>query len=52
MGSLSFGIREIMKESVDGWYKLLSQQEGEFYHVPIPSEENMNKLKKNFDVKF
>ena len=24
-----------MKESVDGWFKLLSQEEGDYYAVPI-----------------
>lgn len=28
-----------MKESVDGWFKLLSQEEGDFYAVPVLSEE-------------
>ena len=28
-----------MKESVSGWFKLLAQEEGEFYSVPVPSEE-------------
>jgi hypothetical protein len=27
-----------MKESVGGWFKLLAQEEGEFYSVPVPSE--------------
>ncbi|XP_064594955.1 calcium-dependent protein kinase C-like isoform X2 [Liolophura sinensis] len=50
MGSLSFGISEILKNPIEGWFKLLSQEEGEFYGIPVPDDvtANMQELKKRF----
>jgi classical protein kinase C len=54
MGALSFGISEIIKNPVDGWFKLLTQEEGEYYNVPVTGEgedvsANLKKMR-NFEM--
>ena len=52
MGSLSFGISEVAKNPVEGWFKLLGPEEGEFYSIPCPPDESsMNELRNKYQVR-
>jgi len=52
MGSLSFGVSELLRTAgAEGWYRLLSRSEGEFYNVPcIDDLRQMSELRRKIEV--
>lgn len=55
MGSLSFGISELWKQGQEGWFKLLSKEEGKFYNIPIIDDDEgqaVSELRNKYKVCF
>lgn len=51
MGSFSFSLEELQKEPIDGWYKFLSQVEGEHYNIPcVDAINDMARLRDEVQV--